>query len=119
ACQTFGGPQRQVIDRPQRQHTANGSIGVVVLRPALRRAAIAPALNRCFIDPQREATSSNQRGVIGGPVAEAILRLLFHVGGVSALAIRATTPLGKEILIPAFCSTCERTCKEPASSIAL
>src|SRR5262249_27584395 len=67
-------------------------IGVVVLRPALGRAAIAPTAYGFFIDPQREAASSNQRGVIRGPVTDAVGRLLFHAGDVPALPIHATTP---------------------------
>jgi hypothetical protein len=92
AGQAFGGAQGQVVDGAQRQHALDGGIGVDVLRAPLRGAGLAPTANRFFINPQRKAAAGNQRSVIGGPVTDAVGRLLFHAGDVSGLAIGATTP---------------------------
>src|SRR5262245_24589507 len=81
-----------MINRPQRQHAAEGGISVMALCPALGRADVAPTADRGFIDPPGETASSAHCGVICGPVADTVGGLLWHAGEVSALGIPATPP---------------------------
>src|SRR5713226_10744044 len=81
-----------MVDGPQGQYALDRRISIDILRPALRGTGIAPRGEGLFIDPQRQAPPVDQRRVILTPVANAVLRLLFHAGAVSALAIHATMP---------------------------
>ena len=109
AGQTLGRTQRQMIDGTQGQHAANGRLRIHVLRAPLRRPGITPRRECRFIDPQRQAATPDQGGVILRPIADAIGRLPLHAVDVSNVGNHGyscnNTTVNHKSLPPVFLQT--------------
>src|SRR5512135_3215810 len=74
--ETLGGPEGEVVDRPERQQALDGRVAVLVLGSPLGRPLIPPRLDRVLIDPEGQRAPSDQGVVVLLPVADAIDGLL-------------------------------------------
>ena len=79
--QSFGSPQRQMVNLCQSRHTKDERGGVSVWPTAPTRALrLTPRPKHVFADPQRQASTPDKRFVIVRPVADAVLAFAFLFG---------------------------------------
>ena len=87
--QPGGGTQRQVVNFRQRRHALNGRLGISArLATLTARRWMLPRRDTVLVNPERQASAFDQRGVIFFPVTEtvrAFRSFAFHTSRLPAL----------------------------------
>ena len=75
----LGLAERQMKEQAHGERGLNGKVGVLPLSTTTTRGPAAPVSGGVWREPDGEAPTLNQRSVVLGPVADAVLRLVLRM----------------------------------------